>query len=65
MPCNLVRMLQLGVRRDVPNFSGLRVQEEKLCQPEVWMTKTAMMPFKLIQASLAKGRCWFSTQSSQ
>eukprot|EP00965_Chrysotila_dentata_P040032 1329841-Pleurochrysis_carterae.AAC.1 len=31
MPCNLVRMLQLGVQRDVPNFSRVRVQEEELC----------------------------------
>eukprot|EP00965_Chrysotila_dentata_P167322 5525000-Pleurochrysis_carterae.AAC.1 len=33
MPCNLVRMLQVGVRRDVPNFSRVRVQKEELCQP--------------------------------
>eukprot|EP00965_Chrysotila_dentata_P024915 826550-Pleurochrysis_carterae.AAC.1 len=26
MPCDLVTMLQVGVRRDVPNFSGMRVQ---------------------------------------
>eukprot|EP00965_Chrysotila_dentata_P180553 5960557-Pleurochrysis_carterae.AAC.1 len=48
MPCNLVRMLQVGVRRDVPNFSGVPVQEEELCQPVVWMTNTAMMPFRLV-----------------
>eukprot|EP00965_Chrysotila_dentata_P133605 4418537-Pleurochrysis_carterae.AAC.1 len=48
MPCNLVRMLQVGVRREVPNFSRVRVQEEKLCQPVVLMTNAAMMPFRLI-----------------
>ena len=48
MPCNLVRMLQVGVRRDVPNFSRVRVQEEELCQPVVWMTNAAMMPFRLV-----------------
>eukprot|EP00965_Chrysotila_dentata_P113999 3769796-Pleurochrysis_carterae.AAC.1 len=47
MPCNLVRM-QVGVRRDVPNFNGVRVQEEKLCQPVVWITDAAMMPFRLV-----------------
>eukprot|EP00965_Chrysotila_dentata_P069870 2308277-Pleurochrysis_carterae.AAC.1 len=34
-PCNLVKMLQVGVRRGVPNFSRVRVQEEELCQPVV------------------------------
>eukprot|EP00965_Chrysotila_dentata_P087911 2902604-Pleurochrysis_carterae.AAC.1 len=48
MPCNLVRMLQVGVRRDMPDFSGVRVQEEKLCQPVVWMTTPALMPFRLV-----------------
>eukprot|EP00965_Chrysotila_dentata_P079173 2610638-Pleurochrysis_carterae.AAC.1 len=47
MPCNLVEMLRVGVRRDVLNFSGVRVQEEELCQPVVWMTNAAMMPFRL------------------
>eukprot|EP00965_Chrysotila_dentata_P173599 5731181-Pleurochrysis_carterae.AAC.1 len=47
MPCNLVRMLQVGVRRDVPNFSGVRVQGEELRQPVVWMTNAAMMFFRL------------------
>eukprot|EP00965_Chrysotila_dentata_P025265 839583-Pleurochrysis_carterae.AAC.1 len=47
MPCNLVKMLQVDVRRDVPNFSGVRVQEGELCQPMVWMTNAAMMPFRL------------------
>eukprot|EP00965_Chrysotila_dentata_P064286 2130082-Pleurochrysis_carterae.AAC.1 len=28
MPYNLVIMLQIGVRRDVPNFNGVRNQEE-------------------------------------
>eukprot|EP00965_Chrysotila_dentata_P129027 4265374-Pleurochrysis_carterae.AAC.1 len=46
-PCNLVRMLQVGVRRDLPNFSGVRVQEEELGQPVGWMTNAAMMPFRL------------------
>eukprot|EP00965_Chrysotila_dentata_P030534 1016585-Pleurochrysis_carterae.AAC.1 len=36
MPCNLVMMLQVGVRQDVSHFSGVRVQEEELCQPVVW-----------------------------
>eukprot|EP00965_Chrysotila_dentata_P133036 4399063-Pleurochrysis_carterae.AAC.2 len=47
MPCNLIRMLQVGVRRDVPNFRSVVVQEEWLCQPVVWMTNGAMMPFRL------------------
>eukprot|EP00965_Chrysotila_dentata_P217174 6189830-Pleurochrysis_carterae.AAC.1 len=47
MPCNLVRMLQIGVRRDMLNFSGVRVQEEELCQPVVWMAIAAMMPLRL------------------
>eukprot|EP00965_Chrysotila_dentata_P185205 6114127-Pleurochrysis_carterae.AAC.1 len=40
-------MLQVGVQRDVPNFSEVRVQEEELCQRVVWMTIAAMMPFRL------------------
>ena len=48
MPCNLVRMLKVGVPRDVPNFSRVQVQEEELCQPVVWMTNAAMMPFRLV-----------------
>eukprot|EP00965_Chrysotila_dentata_P180500 5958551-Pleurochrysis_carterae.AAC.1 len=44
MPSNLVRMLQVGVQRDMPNFSGVRAQEEELCQPLVWMTIAARMP---------------------
>eukprot|EP00965_Chrysotila_dentata_P048573 1611189-Pleurochrysis_carterae.AAC.1 len=48
MRCNLVRMLKVGVRRDVPNFSGVRVQREELCQPMVWMTNAAMMPFRFV-----------------
>eukprot|EP00965_Chrysotila_dentata_P126401 4178011-Pleurochrysis_carterae.AAC.1 len=47
-PCNLVRMLQVGVRRGVPNFSGVRVQEEELCKPVVCITTAAMMPFWLV-----------------
>eukprot|EP00965_Chrysotila_dentata_P099655 3294016-Pleurochrysis_carterae.AAC.5 len=47
-PCNLVGMLRVGVRRDVPNFSGVRVQEEELCQSVAWMTITAIMPFRLV-----------------
>eukprot|EP00965_Chrysotila_dentata_P097121 3210107-Pleurochrysis_carterae.AAC.1 len=48
MPCNLVRTLQVGVRRDVPNFSGVRVQEGELCQPVLWMTNAVMMPLRLV-----------------
>eukprot|EP00965_Chrysotila_dentata_P118233 3908214-Pleurochrysis_carterae.AAC.1 len=48
MPSNLVGMLEAGVRRDVPNFRKVRVQEEGLCQSVVWMTNVAMMPFKLV-----------------
>eukprot|EP00965_Chrysotila_dentata_P136315 4507267-Pleurochrysis_carterae.AAC.1 len=40
-------MLQVGVRRDVPNFRSVVVQEEELCQPVVWMTNAAMMPYRL------------------
>eukprot|EP00965_Chrysotila_dentata_P013484 446923-Pleurochrysis_carterae.AAC.1 len=47
IPSNLVRMLQVGVRRDVPNFRSVVVQEEELCQPVVWITNAAMMPFRL------------------
>eukprot|EP00965_Chrysotila_dentata_P173838 5738817-Pleurochrysis_carterae.AAC.1 len=48
MTCNLVRMLQIGVRRDVPNLRSVVVQEEQLCQPMVWMTNAAVMPFRLV-----------------
>eukprot|EP00965_Chrysotila_dentata_P134807 4458751-Pleurochrysis_carterae.AAC.1 len=48
MQCIVVRMLQLGVRRDVPNFRSVEVQEEELCQPVVWMTNAAMIPSKLV-----------------
>eukprot|EP00965_Chrysotila_dentata_P189049 6173106-Pleurochrysis_carterae.AAC.1 len=41
-------MLQVGVRRDVPSFSGVRAQEEKLCQPVVWITNAAVIPFRLV-----------------
>eukprot|EP00965_Chrysotila_dentata_P237460 6201917-Pleurochrysis_carterae.AAC.1 len=41
MPCNLVRMLQVGVQRDMPSFSEVQVQEEELCQPVVCMTDAA------------------------
>eukprot|EP00965_Chrysotila_dentata_P062255 2062705-Pleurochrysis_carterae.AAC.1 len=47
MPCNLVRMLQVEVQRDVPTFRSVVVQEEELFQPAVWMTNAAMMPFRL------------------
>eukprot|EP00965_Chrysotila_dentata_P036514 1214780-Pleurochrysis_carterae.AAC.3 len=47
MPQNLVRMLQVGVRKDMPIFSGVQLQEEELCQPVVWMTIVAM-PFRLV-----------------
>eukprot|EP00965_Chrysotila_dentata_P012404 408193-Pleurochrysis_carterae.AAC.1 len=46
-PCNLVRMLQVGVQRDVPSFSGVRVHKEELCQPVIWMTNAAVIPFGL------------------
>eukprot|EP00965_Chrysotila_dentata_P114066 3772012-Pleurochrysis_carterae.AAC.1 len=48
MPCNLVKMLQVGVRRDVPNFRSVVVQEDELCQLVVWMTNAAVMPFRLV-----------------
>eukprot|EP00965_Chrysotila_dentata_P017521 582134-Pleurochrysis_carterae.AAC.3 len=49
MPYNLVRMLQVGVRRDLPNFSGMQIQEEKLFQPVVWMISiAAMVSFRLV-----------------
>eukprot|EP00965_Chrysotila_dentata_P032620 1087000-Pleurochrysis_carterae.AAC.1 len=41
-------MLQVGAQRDKPNFREVWVQEEELCQLVVWMTKAAMMPFKLV-----------------
>eukprot|EP00965_Chrysotila_dentata_P094013 3107125-Pleurochrysis_carterae.AAC.1 len=47
MLCNLVRMLKVGVHRDVPNFRSVVVQEEELCYSVVWMTNAAMMPFRL------------------
>eukprot|EP00965_Chrysotila_dentata_P236649 6201439-Pleurochrysis_carterae.AAC.1 len=73
MPDNLVEMLQVDVRRDVPSFSGVRVREEKLCQPVVWMTNAAVMPFRPQKAKqytmFAYGHtiqqlrsfCWFKT----
>eukprot|EP00965_Chrysotila_dentata_P160443 5297582-Pleurochrysis_carterae.AAC.1 len=48
MPCNLVRILKVGVRRDVPNFRNVVVQKEELCQPVVWIKNAAMMPFRLV-----------------
>eukprot|EP00965_Chrysotila_dentata_P058206 1930021-Pleurochrysis_carterae.AAC.4 len=36
----------IGVIRDVLQWSA--VQEEELCQPVVWMTTAAMMPFRLV-----------------
>eukprot|EP00965_Chrysotila_dentata_P065875 2182162-Pleurochrysis_carterae.AAC.2 len=45
MPCNFV---QLGFRRDLPKFRDVLVQEEKLCQPVVWMTiRAANTPIRL------------------
>eukprot|EP00965_Chrysotila_dentata_P166033 5482141-Pleurochrysis_carterae.AAC.1 len=44
MPCNLVRILQIGVRRDVSNFRALVVQEEEPCQHVVRMTNAAVIP---------------------
>eukprot|EP00965_Chrysotila_dentata_P200136 6179824-Pleurochrysis_carterae.AAC.1 len=41
-------MLQNGVQSDVPNFRSVVVLEEELCQPVVWMTNTARMPFRLV-----------------
>eukprot|EP00965_Chrysotila_dentata_P075455 2491644-Pleurochrysis_carterae.AAC.1 len=48
MLCNLVRMLQVGVQRDVINFRSVVAQQEELCQPVVWMTTAAVMPFRLV-----------------
>eukprot|EP00965_Chrysotila_dentata_P256382 6212519-Pleurochrysis_carterae.AAC.1 len=48
MPCNLVKMLLVGVQRDVPLFRSVVVQEAKLCQPVVWITNAAMVPFRLV-----------------
>eukprot|EP00965_Chrysotila_dentata_P101691 3357455-Pleurochrysis_carterae.AAC.1 len=41
-------MLQVGVRRDVPNFKSVVHQEEELCQPVVWMTNVGVMLFRLV-----------------
>eukprot|EP00965_Chrysotila_dentata_P030460 1014018-Pleurochrysis_carterae.AAC.2 len=49
MPCNLIRMLRVGARRDRPSFSGVRGQADvELCQLVVWMTKAAVMYFRLV-----------------
>eukprot|EP00965_Chrysotila_dentata_P216571 6189453-Pleurochrysis_carterae.AAC.2 len=48
IPCNSVRMLQVGVRRDEARLSRVRVQEEEFCQPVVWMTNAAITPFRLV-----------------
>eukprot|EP00965_Chrysotila_dentata_P075878 2507073-Pleurochrysis_carterae.AAC.1 len=56
MPCNLVRMLlQVGVRRDVPNLGGVRVQEAELCQPAVWMTNAAIFTSSVEKSQRATG----------
>eukprot|EP00965_Chrysotila_dentata_P063706 2111059-Pleurochrysis_carterae.AAC.2 len=58
MPCNLVKMLQVGYRTDVPKsrFSKRLAKYQKrgnsergaICQPVVRMTIAAMMPFWLV-----------------
>eukprot|EP00965_Chrysotila_dentata_P259330 6213526-Pleurochrysis_carterae.AAC.1 len=46
MPCNLVKMLQTGARGD--NFRSKVNRGEELCQPVVWKTNSAMIPFRLL-----------------
>eukprot|EP00965_Chrysotila_dentata_P016960 562801-Pleurochrysis_carterae.AAC.1 len=50
MPCNLDRMLQVGARRDVPNFRSVVLREEELCRPVNWMKNAAMIPLRLVLA---------------
>eukprot|EP00965_Chrysotila_dentata_P133043 4399201-Pleurochrysis_carterae.AAC.2 len=48
MLCNLVRMLRIGVQKDVPNFSRVAGPGRGAMLPVIWIAQAAMMPFEQV-----------------